>query len=389
MTNNTNIPAGYKNSPVGIIPNEWEVKRLEDLCETISSGKNKKKLDTGTYPIFGSTGIIGNSDEYVYDFPMILIARVGANAGQVNKVQGRYDVSDNTLIVNPKKEYHFNFAYNQLKHFRINKLIFGSGQPLVTASQLKVLFFPLPPLPEQKRIAEVLSTWDAAIENLSQTLTLARQRKKALMQQLLTGKKRLKGFEGEWKEYHLRDFFTERNETHRENLQLLSIGQNGVYPQTDSNKRDISNDDKSKYKRICPNDIGYNTMRMWQGRSALSEMEGIVSPAYTILQPKSNTDSFFFAYLFKTSKMINFFWRNSQGLVEDTLNCKYKDFSIIKIHLPEKTEQTAISRVLLAADKETALLEAKLLRLREQKKGLMQVLLTGKKRLKPTCGGQV
>ena len=202
------------------------------------------------------------------------------------------------------------------------------------------------------------------------------------MQNLLTGKKRLKGFVGEWNEIHLGEMFTERNETKFYDLPLLSIGQNGVYPQDESIKKDTSNEDKSKYKRICPGDIGYNTMRMWQGRSALSELEGIVSPAYTVVTPKKNTDSLFFSYLFKTSKMTNLFWRNSQGLVDDTLNCKFKDFSIIKAILPQtKEEQNAIAQVLQAADTEIQLLKTKTERLKEQKKGLMQILLTGKKRL--------
>lgn len=84
-----------------------------------------------------------------------------------------------------------------------------------------------------------------------------------------------------------------------------------------------------------------------QGRSALSELEGIVSPAYTIVTPKKNADSLFFSYLFKTPKLMNLFWRNSQGLVDDTLNCKFKDFEIVKVNLPKtKEEQTAIAQVL-------------------------------------------
>lgn len=202
------------------------------------------------------------------------------------------------------------------------------------------------------------------------------------MQNLLTGKKRLKGFSGEWKEYHLGDMFTERNETNFNGLILLSIGRHGVYPQSESDKKDTSNEDKSKYKRICPGDIGYNTMRMWQGRSALSGIEGIVSPAYTIVTPKKNADSKFFAYLFKTPKLMNLFWRNSQGLVNDTLNCKFKDFKIVKVYLPEKDEYTAIANVLHSVDKEIQLLKSKTEKFKEQKKWLMQVMLTGKKRLK-------
>lgn len=253
----------------------------------------------------------------------------------------------------------------------------------ISKSNLSKIKLPIPSLPEQKAIAKILSTWDEAIHKTEQLIVQKELRKKWLMQNLLTGKMRLKGFDGEWKEMPLNKMFTERNETKHFELPLLSIGQNGVYPQGDSIKKDTSNEDKSKYKRILPGDIGYNTMRMWQGRSALSDLEGIVSPAYTVLTPKENADSCFFSYLFKMSKITNLFWRNSQGLVDDTLNCKFKDFSIVKVFLPQyKEEQTAIAQVLQTADREISLLKAKVERLREQKKGLMQVLLTGKVRIK-------
>lgn len=236
---------------------------------------------------------------------------------------------------------------------------------------------------EQKAIARILSAMDKAIEENNKLINQKELLRKWLMQNLLTGKKRLKSFKDQWKESHLGAMFTERNETKYFNLPLLSVGSNGIYPQSDSIKKDISNNDKSKYKRICIGDIGYNTMRMWQGRSALSQLEGIVSPAYTVVTPKENADSLFFSYLFKTPKLINLFWRNSQGLVDDTLNCKYKDFEIIKVNLPQtKEEQSAIANILNATDKEIQLLNTKTDKLREQKKGMMQVLLTGKKRLK-------
>ncbi len=203
------------------------------------------------------------------------------------------------------------------------------------------------------------------------------------MQQLLTGKKRLKGFEGEWKEVHLGEVFEERVETGYDFLPLLSIGQSGIYPQADSVKKDTSNEDKSKYRRIYPGDIGYNTMRMWQGRSALSQLEGIVSPAYTIVTPKKNADSLFFSYLFRTPRLMHLFWRNSQGLVDDTLNCKFKDFALAKVLIPSLEEQTAIARILQTADQEIQLLKARLGQLKEQKRGMMQVLLTGRVRLDP------
>ena len=202
------------------------------------------------------------------------------------------------------------------------------------------------------------------------------------MQQLLTGKKRLKEFCGEWKEVRLGKLFDERNETNCDNLPLLSItGDKGVIYQSESDKRDISNEDKSKYKHICPNDIGYNTMRMWQGRSALSGLEGIVSPAYTIVTPKNNIDVRFMAMLIQQPRIVYDFWTHSQGLVSDTLNCKYPDFSQVKVSIPSKEEQTAIANFFVGLDKEIELANKKLAATQAQKKGLMQVLLTGKRRI--------
>ncbi|MPM22230.1 hypothetical protein SDC9_68681 [bioreactor metagenome] len=386
----------YKPSPLGPIPNDWDVKRLEDVCQHFKSGfgiTSEHIFESGDYPVYGGNGLRGYTSAFTHDGEYLLIGRQGALCGNIQRVSEKVYISEHAIAVQTNNANDLDFLAYKLDFKNLNRLSESSAQPGLAVEKLQRLKISLPPLPEQRAIAAVLSTWDNAIGKMQTLIAQKELRKKWLMQQLLTGKKRLpafakasagkKGFGGEWMEMHLGDLFTERNETNFFALQLLSIGQNGVYPQDESIKKDTSNDDKSKYKRICPGDIGYNTMRMWQGRSALSELEGIVSPAYTVLTAKNNADSLFFSYLFKTPKMTNLFWRNSQGLVDDTLNCKFKDFSIIKVLLPHsKVEQTAIAKVLQAADKEIELLKAKEEKLKEQKKGLMQVLLSGKKRLK-------
>ena len=378
----SHIPSGYKPSPLGPIPEDWEVKRLGDLCFDIFSGSNKTRIDSGKYTVYGSTGVIGKTDEYKYEGERILVARVGAHAGQVSIASGKYDVSDNTIIVENQDCYSLYFAYQYLISSNLNKMVFGSGQPLITAGMLKRMFVVYPPFEEQFQINNVLQLWDTAIAKQTALIEKLTLRKRGLVQQLLTGKKRLKGFEGEWKEVRLGEVFEERNETNCDNLPLLSItGDKGVIYQSESDKRDISNEDKSKYKRICPNDIGYNTMRMWQGRSALSELEGIVSPAYTIVTPKESIDVRFMAMLVQQPRIVYSFWTHSQGLVSDTLNCKYPDFSQVKVTIPHKDEQTAIAEFFIGLNKEIELANKKLTKLQEEKKGLMQVLLTGKKRI--------
>lgn len=364
------------------IPSDWEVVELGSIAK-IKHGRDQKQIEVenGIYPILATGGEIGRTNTPLYSKPSVLIGRKGTidKPKFMNTPFWTVDTLFYTEISERVIPLWLYFKFETINWYLYNE---ASGVPSLSGSTISKVKIPLPPLPEQKAIAQVLSTADAAIHTTEKLIAQKELRKKWLMQNLLTGKKRLKGFGGEWKEMHLGDMFTERNETKYYDLPLLSIGQNGVYPQDESIKKDTSNEDKSKYKRICPGDIGYNTMRMWQGRSALSELEGIVSPAYTVVTPKKNADSIFFSYLFKMPKMTNLFWRNSQGLVDDTLNCKFKDFSIVKTMLPTtKEEQTAIAQVLQAADKEISLLKAKAEKLREQKKGLMQVLLTGKKRL--------
>jgi len=388
------------------IPDNWEVKRVASLTLDHKQGyytKDEYQSDGEYHLIRGkdlkspevqwknSPKINAKTEDYnlykveVGDF---LFVRSG-NIGEYGIVRTPIPPSifasylirfrlNNELVLNYffGSFYGSNFCLNQL-----NKITQGSSNININANNIKSLKIPVPPLQEQKAIAHVLGSMDKAINANNQLIAQKELHKKWLMQNLLTGKKRLKGFSEEWQEYHLGEMFAERNERNNVELPLLSIGQNGVYPQGESIKKDTSNTDKSKYKKICIGDIGYNTMRMWQGRSALSSLEGIVSPAYTILKPKQNADALFFSYLFKTPKLVNLFWRNSQGLVGDTLNCKYKDFSIVKAFLPLKDEQTAIAKILQTADKELDLLNAKTDKLKEQKKGMMQVLLTGKKRL--------
>ena len=258
----------------------------------------------------------------------------------------------------------------------------GGTMHHITKENMEKRFIPVPPLAEQRKIAEVLGVWDEAIEKQARLIEKLALRKRALMQRLLSAKLRLPGFSEPWKIHKLQELFTERNETNRTDLPLLSItGDRGVILQTESEKRDTSNDDKSKYKRIAKGDIGYNTMRMWQGRSALSGLEGIVSPAYTIVVPNTDVDGYYMSVLFKQPRLIYDFWTHSQGLVGDTLNCKYRDFGQVHICCPPLAEQKAITEVLTAADREIELAKEKLERLRRQKRGLMQQLLTGKKRI--------
>lgn len=178
-----------------------------------------------------------------------------------------------------------------------------------------------------------------------------------------------------WKASCIGNLFRERREIGRADLPLLSLTDgSGIIPQVQSNRRDSSNSDRSKYLRVVPGDIAYNTMRMWEGRSAYSTLEGIVSPAYTVCAPHEEAHSMFFAYYFKTTDLIAQFRRYSQGLVKDTLNLQFEEFSRIITPVPSLIEQKKIAECLSSLDELIAAERQKLDALKAHKKGLMQQL---------------
>ena len=169
----------------------WEVKKLGEICISISSGKSNTNTNNGNYPIYGSTGIIGWKNTFDYEGTKILVARVGANAGTVNRVFDKYCVSDNTLIITLKPNVDIDFIFFKLTAFQLNSLVFGSGQPLITGGHLKNIEIGLPKFEEQIRIATILSDMDAEIAVLEKKLEKYRAVKAGMMQNLLTGKIRL------------------------------------------------------------------------------------------------------------------------------------------------------------------------------------------------------
>lgn len=389
---------GYKQSPLGPIPEDWEVKRLGDFSRCFSGGTPKSgnplfyngdipfirsgEINKDKTELFLSQEGVENSSAKFVEKGDILYALYGANSGQcsLSKIQGV--INQAILCIRPDASKYYVMSVLQLNKEHYYNSFLQGGQGNLSGEIVSNYRLAIPPTEEQERICKVLQLWDTAIAKQTALIEKLTLRKRGLMQQLLMGKKRLKGFSGEWKEVRLGDVFDERNETNCDNLPLLSItGDKGVIYQSESDKRDISNEDKSKYKRICPNDIGYNTMRMWQGRSALSELEGIVSPAYTIVTPKESIDVRFMAMLVQQPRIVYSFWTHSQGLVSDTLNCKFPDFSQVKVTIPHKDEQTAIAEFFIGLNKEIELANKKLAKLQEEKKGLMQVLLTGRKRI--------
>ena len=364
------IPHGYKATALGIIPQEWEVMLLGNLSNSISSGRNKHRDAHGQYPVFGSTGIIGYSSTYEYEGPVILVARVGANAGTLNFASGQYDVSDNTLIITIKQNvYDYNFAYNQLTHYKLNKLVFGSGQPLITSKQLKNIRIPVPPLAEQRKIGEVLGVWDKAIEKQARLIEKLALRKRALMQRLLSAKLRLPGFSEPWKKIKLGEICLIKKG------KPLSFSQikEGIYPVIAGGKTSPYSHNEYTDERV----ITISASGAYAGFVSFHESK-IWASDCSVIYPRNGLSVLKYIYALLSYKQSYIYSLQVGGAQPHVFP---KDISNIIVNIPKEKEQTAIAEVLTAADREIELAKEKLERLRRQKRGLMQQLLTGKKRI--------
>lgn len=386
------------------IPNDWKVKRLEKLVQFSSGGtpsKANKSYWQGDIPWISASTMhqqeIISSDLFISEAGLSAGSKLAKKNDLLLLVRGsmlwkkipiclcKRDVAFNqdvkSLSVNKSIQANYLlywFLANQ--RFLLNKVVgTGIGAGKLDFDALKALDIPIPPLPEQKAIVDLLSTWDEAIEKTERLF----QEKENLFKRLLNDLIFVPAEVGKWKQVLTKSLFKERKESKRGDLPLLSItNSEGVIPRDETKRKDSSNEDKSKYLRICPGDIGYNTMRMWQGVSALSTWEGIVSPAYTVCVIGEKLYPLFVAYLFKMPFLIHRFYRYSQGLTSDTWNLKYRNFCEVKMPLPSLDEQQQIAESLNAAQQEIDILKQLLEKYKSQKRGLMQKLLTGEWRMK-------
>lgn len=267
----------------------------------------------------------------------------------------------------------------------------GGTMGVLNAQMIRELQVPTPPLPEQKKIAEILSTWDQAITATERLLENSQQRKKGLMQQLLTGKKRLPGFEGEWEEVKVGTVLSVRKDKQipSEDAPLYSLTiESGITEKTDRYNREfLVKDAKEKqYKKVLPKDIVYNPANLRWGAINYSRLSHtvVVSPIYEVLyvtEPEKHCLEFLAQSLMRPDQ-INRFASMVEGTLMERMAVKIGPFLATRLRVPPSVaEEQAIATILSAADSEIIALNKRLRGLEQEKKALMQQLLTGKRRV--------
>ena len=191
---------------------DWEQRKLSDVVDSVDTGKSKfdKEGSSGEYPILGSTSVIGYDDEYDYEGDFILTARVGANAGSLYRHAGKVKISDNTVFIQASQ--NIEFLYQLLIRFDIKRLSFGTGQPLVKASELKRLELMMPTdMEEQMRIGVYFKNLDHLITLHQRKCEETKKLKKYMLQKMFPQNRkrvpeiRFAGFTDDWEQRKLGD----------------------------------------------------------------------------------------------------------------------------------------------------------------------------------------
>lgn len=356
---------------------EWEEKKLGEVCNSISSGKTKANGE-GDYPVYGSMGIIGFSNVATHNGQYLLVARVGANAGSINLVSNQFSVTDNTLIIDMKAEISLDFTYQKLISSNLGKLTFGSGQPLITGSQLKSFHIPFPSFPEQQKIADFLSAVDKRLQLLKDKKTKLEEYKRGVMQRIFSQELRFTRPDGsaypDWEEKKLGDYLIEYKEkTAEDNLPVLTSSRKGLMKQTDyyggSNR--ITERENVIYN-VIP--IGYVTYRSRSDDGLFTfnvnkfETKGLISTYYPVFNFKNICNIFMIEYL-------NFYYKNKLSVLSVGTSQKVlslNDLKTLKCLFPHLDEQRQIADFLSAIDDKISLLNQQIASTEQYKKGLLQ-----------------
>lgn len=284
-----------------------------------------------------------------------------------------------------------NFLYYQIINMRgslIREATDGGIYVNLTTEIVKRFKITVPPLIEQKKIAQIISEWDSAIEKQEQLIEKKKKFKKGLMQKLLSGEARFKEFSGKWTKVHISDIANQVSDINKENINYTVLSctkYDGLVESLKYFGKQMFSDDISKYKLVKKNEFAYATNHIEEGSIGLQKIcdIGLVSPMYTVFKTDDKmVDNNFIFYLFKTDKYISIYKSRMSASVDRRGSLRWPEFSRIKLNLPTLEEQKRIVEILSNADKEIELLEKELEALKLQKKGLMQRLLIGEVRVK-------
>ena len=313
---------------------------MDTIAPNITSGRSKPSL--GEYNLYGSTGIIGKTATADYSGDMLLVARVGANAGSLQLVNDSCGITDNTLIIKPcKLSSHYLYFY--LQHYNLNRLVFGSGQPLITAGMLKKVRIPFGNQLEQKKIENFLCCIDERITTQNKIIEKLETLIKGICNKSL--------YTVNGTAIQLGDILIERRERTVINNQyeVLSSTVKGIFSQREYFSKDIASENNVGYKIIRLHDVVLSPQNLWMGNVNYNDNfeVGIVSPSYKVFSIAENLDKRYIATLLKTHRALyNYMLVSEQGASIVRRNLNMEAFEQITFKIPPLSKQEIIGNAI-------------------------------------------
>lgn len=313
---------------------------MDTIAPNITSGRSKPSL--GEYNLYGSTGIIGKTATADYSGDMLLVARVGANAGSLQLVNDSCGITDNTLIIKPcKLSSHYLYFY--LQHYNLNRLVFGSGQPLITAGMLKKVRIPFGNQLEQKKIENFLCCIDERITTQNKIIEKLETLIKGICNKSL--------YTVNGTAIQLGDILIERRERTVINNQyeVLSSTVKGIFSQREYFSKDIASENNVGYKIIRLHDVVLSPQNLWMGNVNYNDNfeVGIVSPSYKVFSIAENLDKRYIATLLKTHRALyNYMLVSEQGASIVRRNLNMEAFEQITFKIPPLSKQEKIGNAI-------------------------------------------
>ncbi|MDC7227012.1 MAG: restriction endonuclease subunit S [Spirochaetales bacterium] len=419
---------GYKETKIGWIPEEWNTKRLKDVTKIVSGttpyrGEYVRYFKDGIHPWVKTTDLnnreIVNTEECITDIALIecsckllpidtvFVAMYGGfkQIGRTGILKKRASCNQALSAMFPSKNHHseylLHYLNGEINRWR-NYAASSRKDPNITKGDVRAFIIAIPPLSEQKKIAEILSTWDEAIEKLEKLIELKEKRKKGLMNELFTGKRRLPGFgfptnsnniilDG-WKKIKLKDIaidITRKNNGESSHV-LTASGTNGLVDQKEYFKRNVSGENLSNYYLLKKNEFAYNRSSMkgypFGAIKILDKYDaGVLSTLYICFAiDESNVNLAYIDEYFESGLCnIELNGRVQVGArAHGLLNISKADFYGINLIIPPLKEQQEIVNIIKTFRADLSYLKKTLENIKSQKRGLMQKLLTGEIRVK-------
>lgn len=383
-----------------IQPDTWEVRRLGEITSAKNSSISMGEIEegSGSFPIYGASGVITNINTYASEKEYIGIIKDGAGVGRVLKCEPKSSLLGTLTYIFPSVDCDIDYLFYSLQAVHFSRFIIGSTIPHIYYRDYSTVKIPFPPKSEQRGIANVLATIDHAISKSSSLLRLLEKRKTGLEQQLLTGGKRFKEFINseksvktklgelpiDWEMKHISDIvqrvkkpFTPEPEKLYREIGIRSHCK-GIFHKEEVTGASLGN--KSVFW-IQPDCFVVNIVFAWEhaiAKTTEAEVGMIASHRFPMYKPKKGIlDLDYLLYYFKTARGKHLLGLASPGGAGRNKTLGQSEFAKLKIPVPSLEEQKQIVSVLSEADKEIELLKQQIDALKEQKKGLMQKLLTG------------